>query len=63
MAQSTQRGHVEHGQFTLQHFYWAGLLLLVVHNLPETNNCSSGADQDQMAIKVYHSSSKSLTHQ
>ena len=26
-AQSTQWGHVEHGQFTLPHFYWADLVL------------------------------------
>ena len=27
MAQSTQWGHVERGQFTLPHVYWAGLVL------------------------------------
>ena len=26
-AQSTQWGHVERGQFTLPHVYWAGLVL------------------------------------
>ena len=26
-AQSTQWGHVDCGQFTLSHFYWAGLVL------------------------------------
>ena len=31
MAQSTQWGHVERGQFTELHFYWAGLVLLVVN--------------------------------
>ena len=29
-AQSTQWGHVERGQFTLPHFYWAGLVLKAV---------------------------------
>ena len=27
MAQSTQWGHVERGQFTYPHVYWAGLVL------------------------------------
>ena len=30
-AQSTQWGHVERGQFTKPHVYWAGLVLLVVN--------------------------------
>ena len=31
MAQSTQRDHVKHGQFTKQHFYWTGLVLYAVN--------------------------------
>ena len=30
-AQSTQWGHVERGQFTLSHIYWAGLVLYAVN--------------------------------
>ena len=31
MAQSTKWGHVERGQFTLPHVYWAGLVLYMVN--------------------------------
>ena len=31
MAQSTQWGHVEHGQFTKAHVYWTGLVLYEVN--------------------------------
>ena len=31
MAQSTQWGHVERGQFTSPHVYWAGIVLQAVY--------------------------------
>ena len=40
-AQSTQWGHVERGQFTLPHVYWAGLTSIVHILSPETDNCPS----------------------
>ena len=61
MAQSTQWGHVERGQFTKPHVYWAGLVLLAVnqycaHSFARTKS----VDPDKLASSEAHRSGSTL---